>query len=282
MEKVKVMRRIPTNGRLPKEIYEEARQSIGSFYDKKTNMPAIAFKPKSKDESYVMEILTGVHPDDKGFRDAVKRFCINYSLDVPSKGVELDVSVDSETKLPNSPRDYFAYHLIKNHPDVFDQERKAEGEVRPPAETVFFLIDPNIEKARKKELNRKKEQAMATFLKVKKNKSEVDFILELTKSEHQKSLTTIDQDDKVDTLQEVFEKNPELFFEVATDKHLEQKALLSRLLEANVLQSQGNTIWEENEKLAGSRDEMIFWLADSSNKEHVSKLKDRLAREATV
>lgn len=279
MEKVKVMRRIPTDGRLPKEIYEEARQSIGSYYDRNTGLPALAFRPKSKDEAYVMEILTGEHPDDKGFRNAVKKYCIEFNLDVPAKGVELDIS-KSEEGVPKNPRDYFAFNFIKNHPDVYDQERKELGETRPPAETVFFLIDPNVEKAKKKALNKKKEQAMATFLKVKKNKAQTDYILELTKSEHKKSVSSIDADDKVDVLQEVFESNPELFNEVATDAHLEHKALLSRLLEANVLQEQGNSIWEENEKLASNREEMIFWLSDKANAEHVSKLKDRLAREA--
>lgn len=278
MEKVKVTRRIPTDGRLPKEIYEEARQSIGSFYDQKTGMPALAFAPKSADEAMVMEYLTGVHPEEKTFRQAVKDYCINFSLEVPAKGKTLDIS-KNEAGFPNSPKDYFAFHYIKKHPDVYDQDNAELGKIRPPAETVFFLIDPNIEKQRKKELNALKEKAMATYLKVKKNKTAVNYILELTKSQHKKVVTSIPEEDRTDVLSEVYEANPQLFYEVANDQHLEEKAILSRLLEANVLQEHGNAIYEENEKLADSRESMVFWLSDTKNKEKVSKLKDRLARE---
>lgn len=270
--KIKLKRKEITRFGLPKELKDEKICNLGSYNDSNGN-PARAFTYKEEDK-WMSEIV-GLKSSDPGFRGAVTHWYKNLTIKVKPEGVELEIGLDPDGN-PLSVEDYLKYKFALNHPWM----AKTKEECLSAEHLQFYFEDPeaeNISKGAKLEVTAK---AYVEFAKLDEDEDKMDWVIRTVLSKFPElgslsTLTKLDTAKKKLKIAEVIQKDPEYFLEVMSDKDLIYKAEIASMVEAGVLNKEGNKYLNGTENL-GSLEGTIAWMKDGNNSADYAVLKARL------
>lgn len=274
------LRRAPVNKkRMPKEVYELSKKTVGSVFGK-GSQPLSGLSPQ--EEKQHLPSLLGVGPDDPMWAREVRKFWADMRIPTPieSEGlVEFDTRLDEDGK-PYSLEDYVKYRFCLVHPDVANS-----AEEFSPTKHVFILDDPEKTRKRKAGIIKVRKEAYKKYLEVTADEVMKDVILrvlsaKLTKlGKYNRILNPdkLDNTDKDIALEELFDKSPATFKEVADDPSLKDKALLEQAVDDGAVELVGSIYQMDGFGIMGSsQEEAVLWLQDSQNSKALSTLKARL------
>lgn len=270
--KIKLKRKEITRWGLQKELRDEKICNLGGYNDSNGN-PARPFTYEEEDK-WMPEIV-GLKVTDPGFRSAVTHWYKNLTIKVKPEGVDLEIGLDAGGN-PFNMEDYLKYKFALGHPWM----AKTKEECMGAEHLQFYFEDPeaeNISKGAKLEVTAK---AYVEFAKLDEDEDKMDWVIRTVLSKFPElgalsTLTKLDTAKKKLKIAEVIQKDPEYFLEVMSDKDLIYKAEIASMVEAGVLNKEGNKYLNGTENL-GSLEGTIAWMKDGNNSADYAVLKARL------
>lgn len=270
--KIKLKRKEIVRYGLPKELKDEKICNLGGYNDSNGN-PSRPFTYEEEDK-WMPEIV-GLKVTDPGFRSAVTHWYKNLTIKVKPEGVDLEIGLDAGGN-PFNMEDYLKYRFALNHPWM----AKTKEECMGAEHLQFYFEDPeaeNISKGAKLEVTAK---AYVEFAKLDEDEDKMDWVIRTVLSKFPElgalsTLTKLDTSKKKLKIAEVIQKDPEYFLEVMSDKDLIYKAEIASMVEAGVLNKEGNKYLNGTENL-GSLEGTIAWMKDGNNSADYAVLKARL------
>jgi len=261
-EKIVYLFRRENTTNLPDDVYVEAKRRVGSVFDKNGNL----VKGLSLDEqSRILPSIIGMSSNDPGWSNAVRRFYAEMSIEVPQKGVELDISV-AENGEPNSPMDYVKFRFAANHPHV------AEDEDNMGLGSRYYFFDPaKDEKIRVAETRQRKDAYKALIL-VCEEEKKMDQVLQA----YGQRIAGKTRDQKELLLETLTDQDPAEFIRVCEDKNLEFIALINECLDVSVLSKAGNTYMFGDEVLGEDQEQAVRFLKLKRNSGTLQNIKAKL------
>lgn len=254
------------------EYLSQSKQSIGSNWASSQNKQ-IGTGLTPTEIQILLPHLIDLDASDRDFKKAVKEFYESIHTPVDYRtGVELNIALAdmdaplSEKNLPENIMDYVKYKHALQHPEVAHTADDATGNQL----YKFYIHNPVDVKKKTSDLREKRDEALAEYLKLTKEKSEdkIDNVLLLFGEDVR---LYGDRDSKLEFLSERA-KSDKLetliaFIEKSTDKDIEFKALLAKAVKVSVLKTVGTRyVYVENgQVLAHSQDEAVLNLKDDAD-----------------
>lgn len=260
MNKTVFIYRRPNTTNLPDDIYVEAKRRIGSVYVKGGDiLKGITIAEQKK---WLPEIL-GISPTEAGWAMQVKRYFANLTIEVPSSGVTLDISLDEEGN-PINVTDYVKFRFAQAHPHVSDDEGSSKGR--------YFISDPQKEEESKVASTRLRKEAYKELILLGDDAERAVLVLKA----FGKTTSNLSEQQRELELEELLEQDYAEFIRVCTDKDLDMVALIWECIEANVLRKSGNTILFGDEVLGEDMEQTIRFLKTKKNSAMLLDIKAKL------
>ncbi len=283
--------------KLPKELKSERKKRIGSTWVKGTK-DILRGLSAEEEERYLPKML-GVSPTSDNWDAKVREYWANMTIDVPIKGLKLDVGVESgyyndvnekgvrirkKGLVPINLNDYINYNFCKGHKWVAVSREDINNVDFFP----YFIEDHSKIKldTEKAYIERKKAGAIYNRLIASNtegsiDESKIDWILEVSKRNKQsafynRSYDTMTPVEKEMALEHEKNSNPDVFLRIATDPDLEDKSFISKLIEKGIWERQGNTYMDDSKILANSVKEAVTWLRNPVNSKMRITYEERL------
>lgn len=273
--KVKVIH-YPKSNMLPKDkaaqqIRDEVVQKISPGWKKGTR--DVNRGLTREEELIYLPTLIGVKADSNDWENKVKLFWFDFSVVVPSKGVEIEAGFKLKKGSDNQaePIDvlgYISYNVAIGHSKV-----AKEGDDNPAVYDFKIIdmakqaIDDESRFAALELAERAYHKLSQESEKVESYKKIIDYILELKGGPDFKGMNVygLTELQKKMELKKFVDKYPTQFRELANDKQLETKALLRRAVKFGRVLHEG-TSYIYNGKLIGNSDvAAVAWLDDPNN-----------------
>lgn len=279
--------------RLQKEapdVFADSDMSFGSFFDGSTPVRPLNFY----EEEEIMPKLIGVSKNSPDFESKVEDFMHSLTVKVhPRTGKTLNVTIRQIKKvndgngeeivieIPEAPLDYLMYRLALKHHRV---AKSFEESIDAPNGVKFYIEDKEQEIKRKANIFLIQSLANKLWIEmasdediIKQNAQKISHIFELTRDIHDETPKDKKLMEKVMILNDkVVKEFPEVFSEIAQDKNLENKVLIVRGLEYNVLTKIGNTFYDNDEPLGESLDEVVLYMNNPKHSDYIGKLTARI------
>lgn len=242
-----------------------AVSKIGSEYSGSTWL-----KPFNADEEKrIMPHILGLDPGEKEFRKACDRFYQDTRIDIPLTGLTLETGLSNDGETPLNAMDYYKYRFAKKHSECAANELQSRTSTR----YRWFIEDHAEVREAKKERGKIIRKAMQAYLKVSTDALKTEMILELMEPK----FSLLHKDEYEGALQKLANDQPEKFLEYASDKKLEIRGIIKRMLTNGVLRQVGNSYFDErDEKLGDNLEDTITWFGDAANAGARSRLEARL------
>lgn len=258
------LQRRPNSTNLPDDIYLESKRKIGSVFT--AGGDVVRGLSLAEQKALLPEII-GVSPTDVSFTRAVKDFYVNFSIDVPKGGVDLEVGVDNDGT-PYNLLDYIKYKFVLAHPYVAKTEEELSGSKR----LKYFIQDKNKELIEASVNLQVRKKAYKEFIKISEDEAKMDLVLRVYGERPEK----MDIKEKELTLESMQEEDPDRFLEVALDKDLEMVSLINECLSKEILRKVGNSILDGDSVLGDSMEETILFLKDKKNSGTLTSVKAKI------
>ena len=249
MQKTVFIYRRPNTTNLPDDVYVEAKRRIGSVYLKGGDI--LKGLTIAEQKKWLPEIL-GISPTEAGWAKQVRAYFANLTIEVPTEGVTLNISLDEEGN-PINVVDYIKFRFAMDHPHVSTDESSSKGR--------YFISDPQKEEAAAVADTRLRKDAYKQLILLGDDNDRAILVLKafgvLTAglSEQQVELE----------LEDLLEEDPNEFIRVCTDKDLDSVALIWDCVEAGVLRKSGNTFLFGDEVLGEDMEQAIRFLKQKKN-----------------
>lgn len=256
--------RRPNNTNLPDEVYAESKRKIGSVYTASGDI--IRGLTFAEQKQYLPEII-GISPADSEFSRQSREYYLNFTVEVPIGGVDLEIGVDEEGH-PLNVLDYIRYKFVLAHPHVANNEEDLTGSQR----IKYYVSDNRKELAQAKADLTVRKSAFKEFMKLTGSEERMNMVLHVYG--YNPSKMTVDE--KELQLEELQEDSPEYFIDICTDKNLEMTALINQLLSLEALRKVGNSILDGDITLGDSMEEAVLFLKDKKNSNVLTALKAKL------
>lgn len=260
MSRIVEIYRKPNTTSLPDEVFLDAKRKIGSIFNA-NGKPLIGL---SLDEiKKYMPSVIGVADTDPTFYKQVDRYFLNISINVPTEGTKLDVTVDSNGN-PVNIVDWVKFKYVKAYPYC------AENQHSIGRKHKFYILDRQEELDKQHVESTTRKEAYRVFLGLDEKKK--NYLLTLLGYK----VELLDEKTKEISLEKEVNNDPSLFMSLANDKNLELKALVEDLISAEVLRRIGTAIINGDETIGQTVDEAIVYLKDKKNSDVLVSLKARM------
>lgn len=281
------IRRKEDKSHLPTAVIDAARKKISSIFDGR--QPLRALKPEEERE--LLPRLIGVDSDSRDWERKIREFWAEFTIDVPSGGVVLNITIDSDRTtaafpkgMPVNIEDYIAFRFAKVHRYVAESEK----EMRANPTQGFYIFDPEKEDRAVNTIVKQRKQASGEFWKLTKDvesdeeaASKMRRVFRILTGVNPSRMTNIQIENRLDTY---VQNNPKRFYEVVTDRNLDTRALIDEMIETSVLRRQGNHILYADDVIGHTTEEAILFFQDKKNSQTITMLEANLdtARSAQV
>lgn len=270
--KIKLKRKEIIRFGTPQELKDEKICILGSYIDKNGN-PARALSYDLEDK-WMSEIVN-LKVTDAGFRAAVTTWYKNMRVKVLPEGVEWEIGEDASGN-PLNLEDWVKWKFALSHPWMAKNKKECEG----VEHYQFYFEDPEAENIIKGNKLEQSTKAYVEFAKLNEDTEKMDWVLRTILGKFSElgslsELIKLDDSKKKLKIAFVIEKDPQYFLDIMSDKDLIYKAEIASMVEAGVLNKEGNKYLNGSENL-GSIDGTIAWMKDANNSMDYAILKARL------
>ncbi len=290
VEKKYLQRRPIEFDRIPKEIREESIKICGSETDDLTGKSLNPFEPDTKGEAYVMKIQN-ISKDDPELRQKVDDFWRDMAISVPAgssptDGYELNVSV-KEDGTPMNLRHWVQFEWLRRKKNIFTLEQVKQGILDSVPESIeaFVLVDPDVARSHKMELNTELDKAMRFYQEASNDEKRTLVLLQQTQFVHKRDdVENLTHDDRILLLREVASNMDTVidFNQIASDPHIMLRYFIDMLVTHGTLRTSGNAYWDRDRKIGEDKEAVIDFLLDEKNHGYKEQLKDRLKRDKST
>lgn len=263
------LRRVKSKVNLDPKLLAEAKPRLGSVY--KNRMPLRGIT--EEEEAKFLPQIHGVPPNDKDFRRESDKYWREMGFMVPYGGLELEAGLDEDGN-PIDLNDYLRYRFATAHPEV------AQSSAERSTGSRFYIEDP---REKENAANRRREildKADEVYLKIKKKDDVVAMILDIMLPTSNTQFLSTEQ--RLTTLRELRDKEPKTFVALATDKTLEHKSLIARLVSAEIISKMGETYIYKDMTMGHTEEQVIAWITDKTHSEHLLTMKTALNEKTKI
>ncbi len=263
MSRVVYIRRRDTNTNIPKHVYAESKRKIGSCFTQSGDIiKGLSFSEEQK----LLPSVLGMSHDNVNFFKAVKDFYTELTVEVAlGKGTPLEVELDPQGN-PTNLMDYIRYKFCLAHPYVSQHQDELKSKHK------YFIYDTKSEEDKNYSALEMRKTAYKEFIKLTAKEDKMDHVLRVLGIDPR----SLSSEQKEMKLESSLESEPEAFFEVVTDKHLEDRAFVEQCISTGVIRKVGNTLLNGDENLGDSMEECILFIRDKKNSGVLVTLKARL------
>jgi hypothetical protein len=260
------IRRRERESYLPNEVMNEAIVHVGSHL---VNRGVLRGLDPADEKKYLPSII-GVPADHPDFPREAQNYWAEMSIKVPTGGVVLDVTAD-ENGQPYNLEDWIRYKWLLRHIKVAQSHKELMADPRKD----FYIYDPDKESLDRNKRIELLKLADVTFAKVSADKEKMRRLMVLLSSANVQAMTDIQIENQ---LYDLKNQDPEKFFRVATDKHLDLKAEVLEMIRLNILRKVGSQIIYVDQVIAQELDDAVAFFNDPNNSALVVTLRAK-ARE---
>ncbi len=272
-----------------------SKESIGSYWESESSHK-VGSGLTLEEEKILLPDIIDVEVTDKDFRKKVTEFYNEITTNVPyEKGVDLEIGLTKDNSQPIAPlkdptdpstgnmpisvMDYIRYRHAKGHPWVASSKDTGEGNLGKK----FYIFDKDALQNRKTIIDKEKDAAMQTYLKLKNEEDLVDQMLTLMGIDTRIFTTKDKVERKQQKLRELAETESTKFTDTYNLGELEVRAWIGAMVTTGVLKKVGERIIdaETKEEIGNSIDEAIYFFKDEDKSAIVTVLKARL-QEASI
>lgn len=262
------LRRRESKSYLPAPVIANSKKVLSSVY---VGQGPLRGLESDEEKKYLAKYL-GEDPNANNFGSIARDFWADLRIDVPMEGVVLNIGThktDSKEEVPDNLYDYIIFKWVKKHPFV----AKDMQELLDTSKYQFYIHDPEVATAFANKKVSFKKKAYEEFIKIGEDEVKIDRLIRLLTDSDP---ATMGLKQKQNLLDQEIENNPEKFFILSTDKHLEIKSIISELVSENVVNKIGNQYYFIDEKLGDTEDEAVKYFKDKKNSGTVNILKAKL------
>lgn len=257
------LRRRESKSHLPAPVVANAKKMLSSVYVGQGPLRGL----ESDEEKKWLSVHLGMDPEERDFPKTVRDFWANLRVEVPMEGKVLNIGVID--KEPVNKYDYIIFNWAKKHPHVASDRE----EMLSNSKYQYYIHDPEIATQKENEVVTFKMKAYEEFIMIKDNEDKVDRIVRLLTDSDPKSMSL---KQKQNLLDGEINSDPKRFFVIATDKHLETKAIISEMISHGIITKIGNQHYFIDEKLGDTTDEAVKYFNDKKNSNTTTVLKAKL------
>jgi hypothetical protein len=191
------------------------------------------------------------------------------TLKVPFEGVELNITVD-EAGNPENVMDYITWKWCLKHRQVADSEKAMQDD----GAKRFYIYDPQRDLLKKNTEVKLKKEADKEFIKVSSDFDKMRRLMRLlSKGSNPETLTDMEIENQ---LYNIKNDKPALFLKYSTDKHLDLRAEIEEMVQANVLRTIGNQIIYGDETIGENITDAIVYFNNKKNSGQVNAMRAQL------
>jgi hypothetical protein len=278
-KKVRIIRRNTT--RMPSDVFKDSITKIGSEWKENTRS-MIRGLSVEEEKAYLPRILQ-VQPDSPNWDRALEQYWADFSLRVPSEGLELEIYVDKNNNPTESNlKDFISFRFAK----VSSRVAVTPEEIENKAMFPYYVEDKKAQNLSAYEKLQISKRASLNFMKLVKsddnnaftNPDKVDWVLELYKRTDSSlpTIASMDSTDKEVYLSNKSAEDAETFNAIVEDPQLESKSFIVKCISLGVLTRIGNAILNGQEKIGDSLEEAVYYLQDAKNSKVDITLKQRV------
>ena len=260
-----ILRRKPLNNYLPKEIQADAKSCLSSIFVGR--QPLKGFDNDAEEIKYLTGVVD-VGPLDKDWSKVVRKFWAELRIKVGFTGVSLEIGLYPDGT-PLNQLDYVKYRFAKKHLLVADTEDIMMADSRKR----FYIFDAAKASLKKNANIQMEKQADREFIKSSEDPLRMRNILQVLSKTSSLNFT----DEAVENmLFDLKRADSKRFLEIATDKDLDTRALISELISERVLLKVGLSLVHMNETVANTEEEAISILKNPKNSGLLNIMKTKL------
>lgn len=266
MKQVQIIRR-EAKSHLPVPVRANSVKTLASIFSEKGPLKGV----DGEEEERLLSQLLQKNPKEPDFHKSCREYWIDLRVKVYSEGKVLNISKDEKGN-PLNIEDYLIYKWAKRHKLVANDKEEMERD----SLKQFYIRDPEIEEKRQNKTVKTKRDAYKEFTKIAEKPDKMKMLIQVLSDADVDSMSPTQIENYIE---ELIEDNPSRFVKVVTDKSLEMKAFLVKLISANIIRKIGNSIYFGEEKLGDTMDDTVTYLNDKKNSETYLMLKEKLKAE---
>tara|TARA_R110002012_G_scaffold31921_3_gene95039 strand:+ start:12784 stop:13581 length:798 start_codon:yes stop_codon:yes gene_type:complete len=256
------IRRKEVQGYLPKEIRAAARVTLGSMYVGRQPLKGLDGEEAKK----LLPNIIGVPADHADFPALEKKFWADMSVKIPFEGKELNITV-TESGEPEEALDYVTYKWASKHRHVADSKEQMD------ASKKFYIYDPQKALLKKNVEIKVRREADKEFIKMTGNLEKMRRVLRVLTQTNPDKLSEIEVEN---SLYEAKSKKPKKFLKVVTDKNLDLRAEIEKLVTANIIRKIGNQHIYGEETIGENITDTIIYFKNKKNSGAVNSIRAEL------
>ena len=256
------IRRKEVQGYLPKEIRAAARVTLGSMYVGRQPLKGLDGEEAKK----LLPEIIGIPADHADFPKREKEFWANMSVKVPFEGKELNITVD-ESGEPENSLDYITYKWAMRHRHVADSKKEMNSAKK------FYIYDPQKALLKKNVEVKIRREADKEFIKLTGNLDKMRRILRVLSQTNPDKLSELEVEN---SLYDAKSKTPKKFLKVVTDKNLDLRAEIEKLITANIIRKIGNQHIYGEETIGENITDTIIYFKNKKNSGAVNSIRAEL------
>lgn len=258
------LRRRETKSHLPPEVVADSKKILASIYVGQGPLRGL----QGEQEKSLLCMHLGIDKDDRDINNRLRDFWASLRVNVPSDGLELNVSTDKEGQ-PYNVRDYVIYQWALKHKYV----AKNEAELNEQSHKQYYIHDPIVAAEYENKVVDYKRRAYKEFYKMVENEDEMSRIIRLMSGSNPDNMSKVEKENYIDKL---ITDSPEKFYSTATDKHLATRSFIAELTTKNIIRKIGNQFYYIEEKLGDTEEETIMYMNDKKNSQRMIEFKAKL------
>lgn len=258
------IRRKETISYLPPRVVADSRKKLGSIFVSRSPLRGLT---PDEEKKYLPRVI-GIGADDRDFTKQARIFWAEFSIDVPSDGLVLNITVNGEGE-PDNVDDWMKWRWASIHRFVAPNK---EAMKKDPLQT-FYIYDPEVETRKTNNAIQNKKAAYKEFSRISATPNEMRSVLRVLGTHNPETLTNDQQENLLSTL---LEANPENFLKVTLDKNLPVREFIFRLIETNVIRKIGESYLYNDTTIGDTENEAISYIKNTRNSAHVSDMKAKL------
>jgi hypothetical protein len=263
MKEIQIRRR-EAKSHLPPAIVANAKKTLSSIFDGQAPLKGVS----GDEEEQLLSELLGIDSAERDFGKACRMWWANLRVDIPSDGKVLNISKGKGGR-PQNINHYLIYKWALKHKYVAD----SRAALLANSKKQFYIYDPEVETKENNKMVQVKKKAYEEFIRMSDNEDKINLVLTVLSDTNPDNMSAEQKENYIDQL---IDEEPRKFVAVATDKHLELKAHIFNLVEANVLTKIDSQYWFSDELLGNNLDETVKYFENPKNSKTTEILKGKL------
>lgn len=265
--------------------FANSNVSIGSYFEKGSQK--IGSGLDFSEEALLLPFMIDIPSEDREFRKKVSEFYAEITTTVPyTTGTKLEIGLTQSNEkvlgkenMPINLMEYLRYRHAKNHPWVAASKEVGEGDQMK----LFYIFDKQNMQAKNTEALNNKDAAMQVYLTIKKKPEVVDHMLTLMGTDPREFKGLKNEEAlKIEKLNEYVNTKPAIFLKIYEGGDIEIKYRIETMVKVKVLKKIGDKYIDpqgkdgQDEIIANTLDELIWFMKDEVNSATVATLKARM------